>query len=66
MSIDNLTLAVYDPPKPGLPYLSVIIGPNGTVSAKACMTREQVERFPTAEEKTWPNDDADLVPSATA
>lgn len=31
MSSDAAILAVYDPPKPELPYLAVVIYPDGTV-----------------------------------
>jgi hypothetical protein len=31
----KITFAVYNPPKEGLPYLAVIIAPNGEVAAAA-------------------------------
>jgi hypothetical protein len=31
----KITFAVYNPPKEGLPYLAVIIAPNGDVAAAA-------------------------------
>ena len=31
----EITFAVYSPPKEGLPYLAVIIAPNGNVAAAA-------------------------------
>ena len=39
----GITFAVYDPPKPGLPYLAVAIFANGEVSAVAYKTAAEAE-----------------------
>ena len=39
----GITFAVYDPPKPGLPYLAVAIFTNDEVSAVAYKTAAEAE-----------------------
>ena len=39
----KITFAVYDPPKEGLPYLAVIIAPNGAFSAVTFQTAAEAE-----------------------
>jgi len=40
----GITFAVYDPPKPGLPYLAVAIFTNGEVSAVGYKTAAEAEK----------------------
>lgn len=39
----SITMVVYDPPKPGLPYLAVMIAPDGKVSAVGYASAAEAE-----------------------
>jgi len=41
----EFTMAVYDPPRSDLPYLTVMFTRDGEVQARACNTGDQAEQF---------------------
>ncbi|CAN5183215.1 hypothetical protein BH09PSE1_BH09PSE1_15620 [soil metagenome] len=43
--MSEITFAVYDPPKPGFPYLAVMISPNGDITARGFVSGDDAERF---------------------
>jgi hypothetical protein len=49
--MQRIIVAVCDPPQPGLPYLGVIITPNGQISAIGFATAAEAEAYTEAAAK---------------